>query len=144
MTPVPEDTDLPEIPDQLFFRIGEVSELLGVEPHVLRYWEQEFRIRPQRSPSGQRMYKRRDLARFLRIKDLLHRQGFTIPGARRVLDEGVSGAPASGTATPDVERLDVARRRIEEVRDRLARLRRRLETDWSMYLDRVPAPRGAR
>ena len=57
-----------EIPDKLFYRIGEVASLVGVETHVLRYWESEFKMRPQRSPSGQRMYRRQDIARFLSKK----------------------------------------------------------------------------
>jgi hypothetical protein len=60
------------VPDKLFFRIGEAADLVGVEPHVLRYWESEFKIRPQRSDSGQRLYRRNDIGRFLRIRKLLH------------------------------------------------------------------------
>ena len=74
-----------EIPDKLFFRIGEAAELVGVETHVLRYWETEFKMRPQRSGSGQRMYRRKDIEKFLRIRNLLHERGFTIAGARKSL-----------------------------------------------------------
>lgn len=75
---------------KLYYRIGEVSEIVGVAPHVLRYWESEFRtIRPQKSNKGQRVYSRRDVERLLRVKDLLRSQGFTIAGARRRLrDQG--------------------------------------------------------
>ena len=66
------------LPDKLYFRIGEVAELVGVEPHVLRYWETEFRMRPHRSSSGQRLYRKKDIGRFLRVKKLLHTEGFTI------------------------------------------------------------------
>ena len=72
---------------RLYFRIGEVAELLGVEAHVLRYWESEFRFRPHRSSSGQRLYRQQDIDRFTRIKALLHEEGFTIAGARRALLE---------------------------------------------------------
>ena len=61
------------IPDKMFFRIGEAASLVGVETHVLRYWEGEFKVRPQRSKSGQRMYRRKDIATFMRIRlSLIH------------------------------------------------------------------------
>ncbi|HEY3499372.1 MAG TPA: MerR family transcriptional regulator [Polyangiaceae bacterium] len=81
-------------PVKLYYRIGEVSELVGVEPHVLRYWETEFRsIRPQKSRKGQRIYSRRDVDRLLKVKDLLYTHGFTIAGARRRLREAGSEPP---------------------------------------------------
>jgi DNA-binding transcriptional MerR regulator len=71
---------------KLYYRIGEVSRIVGVQPHVLRYWESEFRtIRPQKSNKGQRVYSRRDVEKLLRVKDLLKNQGFTIAGARKQL-----------------------------------------------------------
>jgi DNA-binding transcriptional MerR regulator len=73
-----------EVPVKLYYRIGEVSQIVGVEPHVLRYWETEFRsIRPQKSRKGQRIYSRRDVDKLLKVKDLLYTHGFTIAGARR-------------------------------------------------------------
>ncbi|MDX2051093.1 MAG: MerR family transcriptional regulator [Polyangiaceae bacterium] len=71
---------------KLYYRIGEVSEIVGVEPHVLRYWETEFRsIRPQKSRKGQRIYSRKDVERLLKVKDLLYTHGYTIAGARKRL-----------------------------------------------------------
>ena len=79
---------------KLYYRIGEVSDIVGVQPHVLRYWETEFRsIRPQKSSKGQRVYSRRDVEKLLRVKDLLKNQGFTIAGARKRLSEPTSGGP---------------------------------------------------
>src|ERR1700753_1319059 len=76
--------DFPEIPDKLFCRIGEVSEIVGVEPYVLRYWESEFpALTPKKSSSGQRMFRRKDVELLLRIKHLLYDQTFTIEGARK-------------------------------------------------------------
>ena len=73
-----------EVPVKLYYRIGEVAEIVGVEPHVLRYWETEFRsIRPQKSRKGQRIYSRRDVDKLLKVKDLLYTHGFTIAGADR-------------------------------------------------------------
>lgn len=129
-----EDLDV-RIPDKMFFRIGELAELVGVEPHVLRYWESEFRIRPQRSPSGQRMYRRKDIARFLRIKSLLYRQGFTIAGARRaIFDAREDGAEAPS----DIAQLRVALGRIEEVRKRISALRKRVSSAWDDVLTPPP------
>lgn len=77
------------IPDKLFFRIGEVSQLVGVEPYVLRYWESEFPgLSPKKSNTGQRMFRRKDVELLLNIKHLLYDEKFTIEGARKVLKTG--------------------------------------------------------
>ena len=76
----------PEIPDKLYFKIGEVSELLGVEAYVLRYWETEFPVlSPKKSGTGHRLYRRKDVELLLRIKHLLYEKRFTIEGARQSL-----------------------------------------------------------
>ena len=77
-----------EIPDKLYFKIGEVAELAGVKPHVLRYWETEFgSFRPVKSKTNQRLYKRKDIELVLQLKELLYNQGYTISGARKKLRE---------------------------------------------------------
>lgn len=74
------------IPEKLFFKIGEVCELVEVEPHVLRYWEQEFsQLTPQKNRAGQRVYRRRDVEIAMRIKALREEEGFTIAGAKKRL-----------------------------------------------------------
>src|SRR3954465_10687056 len=79
-----------QLPPKLYFRIGEVASLVGVEPHVLRYWEREFRsIRPTKSAKGQRVYSRKDVENLPRVRDLLYRDGFTIAGAKKRLQRGV-------------------------------------------------------
>jgi DNA-binding transcriptional MerR regulator len=85
----------PEIPDKLYFKIGEVSELLGVEPYVLRYWESEFPVlSPKKSGTGHRLYRRKDVELLLRIKHLLYEKRFTIEGARQTLHaEGRAAKP---------------------------------------------------
>ena len=103
-----DGADMASIPDKLFFRIGEAAELIGVETHVLRYWETEFKMRPQRSGSGQRMYRRKDIEKFLRIRHLLHEKGFTIAGARKSLQQ------ASGSG-----QMGMAGGRVKDVLDRL-------------------------
>lgn len=80
--------DLAQIPDKVYFRIGEVSGIVGVDAHVLRYWESEFTaIKPVRGKSRQRLYRRRDVELLLHIKDLLHRQGYTIAGAQKMVQQ---------------------------------------------------------
>ena len=74
------------IPDKLYFKIGEVKKITGVETHVLRYWESEFKIiKPQRATSKQRLYRRVDVENILTIKKLLYEDGYTVPGARKFL-----------------------------------------------------------
>jgi DNA-binding transcriptional MerR regulator len=79
---------LPTIPDRLFFKIGDVAELADVKPYVLRYWETEFpMISPQKSESGQRVYRRRDVETVLMIKELLYNERYSIEGARKRIRE---------------------------------------------------------
>ncbi len=81
-----------EIPDKLFFRIGEVSSLLGLEPHVLRFWESEFpALAPKKSDTGQRLYRRKDVDLLVRIKELLYEKRYTIEGARQLLGQQKPG-----------------------------------------------------
>jgi len=76
------------LPEKIYFKIGEVSEIVGVEPYVLRYWETEFDLlRPSKAPSKHRLYKKRDVELLLDIKRLLYTEGFTIEGARKKLKE---------------------------------------------------------
>jgi DNA-binding transcriptional MerR regulator len=86
MTDVAVESGAPEIPDKLYFKIGEVSELLGVEPYVLRFWETEFsHLTPKKSGTGHRLYRKKDVELLLRIKHLLYEKRFTIEGARQTL-----------------------------------------------------------
>ena len=96
------DSEAPvEIPDKLFFSIGEVCKLVKVEPYVLRFWESEFpRLKPGKGPNGRRMYRKRDIETVLTIKHLLYDQGFTIAGARKAL---ASGASSTGQRRGDRE-----------------------------------------
>jgi len=83
--------ELPPIPAKRYFTIGEVSELCGVKPHVLRYWEQEFnQLKPVKRRGNRRYYQHHEVLLVRRIRELLYNQGFTISGARNRLDEGGS------------------------------------------------------
>lgn len=122
-----------EIPDKVFFRIGEVGSLTGVKPYVLRYWETEFRhLRPRKSKSGQRLYRRGDIELVLRIKELLWARKFTIAGARtelsrrktspsRSLDDikppdspSEAAAKADPGLTKKIDELEVTTKELEE------------------------------
>ena len=106
---------LPPIPAKRYFTIGEVSELCGVKPHVLRYWEQEFtQLKPVKRRGNRRYYQHHEVLLIRRIRELLYDQGFTISGARNRLDELV----AEPTKSPRVARasnLANVRREIENV-----------------------------
>jgi DNA-binding transcriptional MerR regulator len=93
--------ETPEIPDKLYFRIGEVSQILQVEPYVLRYWESEFpTLAPKKSGTGHRLYKRKDVEMVLELKRLLYEKRFTIEGARLFLDQNKKQAKANSQAKP--------------------------------------------
>jgi DNA-binding transcriptional MerR regulator len=97
MTSTAEKVVLPPIPAKRYFTIGEVSELCGVKPHVLRYWEQEFtQLRPVKRRGNRRYYQHHEVLLIRRIRELLYEQGFTIHGARNRLD-------ARGSAPDEVE-----------------------------------------
>jgi DNA-binding transcriptional MerR regulator len=85
--PVPQPTPDPEIPDKLYFRIGEVAKLAGIKPYVLRFWESEFpNLGPKKSGTGHRLYRRKDVELVLEIKRLLYEKRYTIEGARKMLE----------------------------------------------------------
>ncbi|BCQ22964.1 MerR family transcriptional regulator [Caballeronia sp. NK8] len=97
-----EKVVLPPIPAKRYFTIGEVSELCGVKPHVLRYWEQEFtQLRPVKRRGNRRYYQHHEVLLIRRIRELLYEQGFTINGARNRLDS--QGRPISDEAEIDAE-----------------------------------------
>ena len=112
----------PAIPDKRYFKIGEVAELVGVEPHVLRFWETQFaRIKPDRNVSKQRRYRRQDVELFLKIKILLYEEQYTIPGARKKLDEP--------SAFDDRRNSTRDRELLLEIKERLHELKKFLETE---------------
>ena len=95
----PATTDLPAIPAKRYFTIGEVSELCGVKPHVLRYWEQEFtQLKPLKRRGNRRYYQHHEVLLIRRIRELLYEHGFTINGARNRLEEP-AGATGWAAAT---------------------------------------------
>ena len=114
----------PAIPDKRYYRIGEVSRITGVKPHVLRYWESEFRwMTPQKSGSKQRLYRRRYIDMIMLIKKLIYGQRYTIAGARQKLrDLGVGTALETGGLAFETDH----RARYRKIRDELAQIRAQL------------------
>ena len=109
------------LPTKLYFRIGEVANAVGVETHVLRYWETEFRsIRPQKSSRGQRVYSRRDVETLMRVKELLYDRGFTIAGARKQLRDG--GIEPREPADPTLRGATRMRAALTEIRKEILSL----------------------
>jgi DNA-binding transcriptional MerR regulator len=105
MTDPAVSSGAPEIPDKLYFRIGEVAGLLAVEPHVLRYWETEFPgLAPKKSGTGHRLYRRKDVELLLKIKHLLYEKRYTIEGARQSL---LYDSKASKPKPPDRRQRDL-------------------------------------
>lgn len=113
---------------KLFYKIGEVSRLAGVEPYILRYWETEFpRLAPRKNRGGQRVYRQKDLDLVLTIKRMLHEEGYTIAGARKKLGQGgekagSEGGPVDPAAVPQpgsggelTERLASLKKEIKDV-----------------------------
>ena len=112
------------IPDKLYFRIGEVASLCRLPAYVLRFWESEFpQLKPVKSSTGQRMYRKRDVESVLRIKQLLYEQGFTISGARQQLrsenktDKTQTAIPFPTQAGPEIQHI---RQGLREILDLLS------------------------
>src|SRR6201981_3789485 len=117
-------TDEVLIPDKLYFRIGEVATLCHLPAYVLRFWESEFpQLKPVKSSTGQRMYRKRDVESVLRIKQLLYEQGFTISGARQQLraeiksDKGQAAIPFPAQSSAEIQHI---RQGLKEILDLLS------------------------
>lgn len=118
-------------PEKLFYKIGEVSALVGVESYVLRYWENEFpSLRPRKSRSGQRIYTKKDIDLILLIRRLLHEERYTIDGVRRklggmVLEEAPSVLPQTGKSAPEDPETGApqdAQQALRTIREQLAKI----------------------
>ena len=122
-----------DLPDKLFFKIGEVAQLVGVRPHVLRYWESEFNaLRPLKTRGSHRVYRRRDVELAVLLRRLLHEEGLTVSGAKKRLRESghdrVTSPPDPSAAREVTSRADLLAVR-NELADLLVRLDRVLEPD---------------
>ena len=114
-------------PEKLYFKIGEVARIVGVKPYVLRYWETEFKVvRPGKTPSKHRLYRRKDVATLLRIKTLLHDQRFTIEGARKQLRLENESRDAAADAESAAWASESQLRKLREIRDTLLDIQKML------------------
>ena len=123
---------LPPIPAKRYFTIGEVSDLCGVKPHVLRYWEQEFtQLKPVKRRGNRRYYQHHEVLLIRRIRELLYEQGFTINGARNRLDDGPRSLRLNEVAPRVVASAPATRTKsnAHSVRDQLAAIRRLLRPE---------------
>jgi DNA-binding transcriptional MerR regulator len=111
-----------QIPEKLYYKIGEVAKFTGIKTHVLRYWETEFKaIRPNKSRSNQRLYRKQDVELILRLKDLLYNQGFTIAGARKKLREKPAEKVAEiAVEAPAASQVKATKQVPSEASDQLA------------------------
>jgi len=123
----PMESPLPSIPAKRYFTIGEVSELCGVKPHVLRYWEQEFtQLRPMKRRGNRRYYQHHEVLMIRRIRDLLYEQGFTISGARNKLQELVQQERDKKRAG------EVMLQGLDDLEDNLSLDENRSEENWQL------------
>ncbi len=124
------ESSLPSIPAMRYFTIGEVSELCGVKPHVLRYWEQEFtQLRPMKRRGNRRYYQHHEVLMIRRIRDLLYEQGFTISGARNKLQELVQQERDKKRAG------EVMLQGLDDLEDNLSLDEVRVEDAWQLSAD---------
>jgi DNA-binding transcriptional MerR regulator len=126
----PMESSLPSIPAKRYFTIGEVSDLCGVKPHVLRYWEQEFtQLRPMKRRGNRRYYQHHEVLIIRRIRDLLYEQGFTISGARNKLQELVQQERDKKRAG------EVMLQGLDDLEDNLSLDETRIEDNWQLTPD---------
>lgn len=108
------------IPEKAYFRIGEVSKILNVEPYVIRYWETEFKtISPVRTKTAQRLYRKKDVQELLTIKDLLYSQRFTIDGAKKQLHK-IRGIIEPEEKISEKQKLDQIKKELQKIRSMIS------------------------
>jgi DNA-binding transcriptional MerR regulator len=116
-----------EIPNRLYFRIGDVARICGVEPYVLRFWETQFpALKPNKGGTGQRLYRRREVELAVRIKQLVHHEGYTLAGARQALESAPRTSAAQGKQGKLALNPDQAQKRLESAVAVVGRVRAEL------------------
>jgi DNA-binding transcriptional MerR regulator len=134
--------EIPTIPDRLYFKIGDVARLLKIEPYVLRFWESQFpQLKPNKSGTGQRLYRKRDVEVAVEIKRLVYGEGYTLSGARQVLGQqrraDASVSPPAPAAKSNVQKAPPARN------DKVAVVVSRLRTELREIAGMLAAPAGS-
>jgi DNA-binding transcriptional MerR regulator len=130
--------DSPAIPDRLYFKIGDVARICGVEPYVLRFWETQFpQLKPNKGGTGQRLYRRREVELALEIKRLVHGEGYTLSGARQALEGGYRRPEMQAAAAKDSQE---ANRHKETVTATVGHVRAELREIVSLLSSQQPRP----
>jgi len=138
--------DSPVIPDRLYFKIGDVARICGLETYVLRFWETQFpQLKPNKSGTGQRLYRRRDVEMVLEIQRLVHKEGYTISGARQALEGGLRRVfPAVVAALGDAPAAEKTKQRPDAVPKAIARARAELREISTLLENLQPTARRER
>ncbi len=130
--------DSPDIPDRLYFKIGDVARICAVEPYVLRFWETQFpQLKPNKSGTGQRLYRRREVELALEIKRLVHGEGYTLSGARQALEVNHRRVETRPAATPESNQ---AGRRPDSLSATVGNVRSELREILSLLSNHQPRP----
>jgi DNA-binding transcriptional MerR regulator len=117
----------PTIPDRLYFKIGDVARILKLEPYVLRFWESQFpQLKPNKSGTGQRLYRKRDVEIAVEIKRLVYGEGYTLSGARQALGQARRAEPPEATAAPAQAPATKVAKRSDKVAETIGRARAEL------------------
>ncbi len=113
--------ETPTIPDRLYFKIGDVARILKVEPYVLRFWESQFpQLKPNKSGTGQRLYRKRDVEVAVEIKRLVYGEGYTLSGARHALGQAKRAEPQAAVAAPAPSQTQAPAATVGKKRDKVA------------------------
>jgi DNA-binding transcriptional MerR regulator len=140
--------DAPVIPDRLYFKIGDVARICGIETYVLRFWETQFpQLKQNKSGTGQRLYRRRDVEMALEIQRLVHKEGYTLLGARHALEGGRRGAaarPALAEPKSESRGSDAVLQRPDAVKGAIMQARAELRELSAMLADPQPTARRER
>ncbi len=116
--------ETPTIPDRLYFKIGDVARILKVEPYVLRFWESQFpQLKPNKSGTGQRLYRKRDVEIAVEIKRLVYGEGYTLSGARQALGQARRAEPQAAVAAPAKAPAATIAKKRDKVADAIGRAR---------------------
>lgn len=134
--------DSPDIPDRLYFKIGDVARICAVEPYVLRFWETQFpQLKPNKSGTGQRLYRRREVELALEIKRLVHGEGYTLSGARQALETNHRRVENKPAAAPESNpKSNQASRRPDSFSVTVGNVRSELRDILSMLSSHQPRP----
>jgi DNA-binding transcriptional MerR regulator len=144
---LPQDRalDSPEIPDRLYFKIGDVARICGLEADVLRFWETQFpQLKPNKSGTGQRLYRRKDVEMVLKIKNLVHAEGYTLSGARQALEQAHSRKTPSPQPNSRLPLPSAATQSRDEAATTIAQARAELREIVGLLASPDPQPQPSR